>query len=526
MTRCSNSLGTVPARIRAEPLDEVTLYARLWSRDSDAIAIRDHRRNWTWRDLSARAAAYRDALQTHAETSGAAESSDGIVPLLVDRTGETVAAILGILMSGRAFSPLSPDQPPERLRACLAALGRKPVLIVTDPVAQSERATELDVTSIVLEAGIGGAPSRPDRPDPDRLLYVLFTSGSTGVPKGVMVSHGNIENTMRWSVDVLEWRADDVIGNVAPFFFDISMFDLFTAVYFGVPMAIFSNASDTHATLGEIERHAITSIFSAPVFFSQFLRTGLIDDARLATVRRIVSGGDFFPPAHVLAWLERRPDIAVWNVWGPTETSIVNTMHRVGAEDVPLLEAGRHPSVGRAHPRMPFVLLDESGQVARPDAPGEICMIGACVTQGYLADAERTGEAYFEWEGALAFRTRDIGTMNADGDLFMVGRIGSMVKVAGYRIDLGEIESAAARLPGVLLCGAFVHEAEPGLRQIFLALEPRDGIRLDVFALKQGLRALLPSYMVPKRLFVLDALPRSANGKIDRRALPGLVSAA
>ena len=504
-------------------MDSISLYSRLWStadREPEGVAIRDSQRVWTWREILERAAAYRDTIAAHWTSTGHA------VPVLVDRSGETIAAILGVLLSGRAFSPISPDQPLERLRACIAALEAREVLLTADPGWESERFAQLDVEPLTLEGGARGMPERPEDPEAGRLLYVLFTSGSTGTPKGVMVSFGNIENTMLWSTDILDWREDDVIGNVAPFFFDISMFDLFSTFYFGVPTAILSNTADVPGTLTEIEQHRITSIFSAPVFFSQFLRTGLLGDPRLNSLRRVVSGGDFFPPAHVLAWLRERPAAAVWNVWGPTETSIVNTMHRVGPADVPLLEAGKYPSVGRAHPRMKFVLLNENGAVDEPHQQGEICMIGASVTQGYLADEERTRETYFEWNGERAFRTRDIGLVDEAGNLFMVGRIGSMVKIAGYRVDLGEVESAAARIPEVLLAGAFVHEAEPGLHQLYLAIEPRAGCNPDVFSIKQQLRQLLPSYMVPKRLFVLDELPKSPNGKINRRALTGLLQAA
>ena len=467
-----------------------------------------------------RAAAYRDALDARLSSTG----GEVAVPLLVDRTGETIAAILGILMSGRAFAPLSPDQPVERLRSCLTALQASDTLIVTDPATQRALAEGLGVEPIALEADARGTPSRPDEPEPDRLLYVLFTSGSTGTPKGVMVSHGNIENTMLWSRDVIDWQEGDVMGNVAPFFFDISMFDLFTLAYFGVPLAIFSNASDVHRTLAEIEEHNITSIFSAPVFFSQFVRTNKLGDPKFDVLRRIISGGDFFPPAHILEWQENRPSTEVRNIWGPTETTILNTIHLINDRDRPSLEAGKYPPVGQAHLRMPFVLLKEDGQVASANEPGEICMIGPSVTLGYLKDEVRTQEVYFEWEGRRAFRTRDLGEVDEDGNLFMLGRIGSMVKVAGYRVELGEIESAAARIPGIALSGAFVHEVAPGLQQIHLAVETGPGTILDIAKVKQQLRQLLPSYMVPKRIFVLEELPRSLSGKIDRVILPVLLN--
>ena len=501
-------------------MDPVSLYARLAAHAADradSVAIQDHARGWTWADLFARAGAYREALSE-------ADVSEGqTVPILVDRSGETVAAILGALLGGHAFCPLSADQPTERLGACLRALGATVALVT--PGSTDALPGPLPV------AGLTPAPDRVTDQAPrfpqvahDRLLYVLFTSGSTGTPKGVMVTHGNIENTMSWSEDVLDWRAGDVAGNVAPFFFDISMFDLFSCLYFDIPMAIVSNASDVFGTLDEIAAHRISSIFSAPVFFSQFLRTEALEDARLGSLRRIVSGGDFFPANHMLGWRAARPQTAIWNVWGPTETSIVNTMHRVGPDDLPRLEDGKSPPVGRATPRMRFVLLNGEEPVSDPWTPGEICMLGDCVTAGYLADRERSREVYFEWNGERAFRTRDLGMLDEDGNLYMVGRIGSMVKIAGYRVDLGEVESAATRIDGVLFAGAFVVEAQEGLQQLHLGIEPRAGAALEPFAVKQKLRTLLPAYMVPKRLHIRPSLPKTANGKLDRRAMVALAT--
>ena len=310
-----------------------------------------------------------------------------------------------------------------------------------------------------------------------------------------------------------------------PFFFDISMFDFFTALYFNVPIGILSNPSHMAQTLDEIEAASISSIFSAPLFFAQFVHAKSLNDTRMRSVRRILSGGDFFPPAHISAWADARPDTEIWNVWGPTETSIVNTMHRVDAADRALLAAGGYPSVGRAHHRMPFVLLDESRQPVAPGAEGEICMLGDCVTLGYLDDPERTAAAYFRHEDTTAFGTQDLGRVDPDGNLFMLGRMGSMVKVGGYRIELGEVESAATRVDGVQLAGAFVDDTVPEMKQVHLAIEMAPGGSADIFPIKQRLRALLPPYMVPKKIHVFDRLPRTPNGKINRSALLAQVTA-
>lgn len=148
------------------------------------------------------------------------------------------------------------------------------------------------------------------------------------------------------------------------------------------------------------------------------------------------------------------------------------------------------------------------------------------MTRGYLGDPEHTASAYVEIAGRRAYRTQDRGVIGEDGSLSIIGRMGAMVKVAGYRIDLGKVESAALRLPSVHLAGAFVHEAEAGVQELWMGVEPKDtASTFDVFAAKQELRKLLPAYMVPKRLLVFAELPRSLNGKLNRRALADRVNA-
>lgn len=494
-----------------------SLLQRIWSaaaKDQDKCIVLDANKAWTWRELLWRGQSYADAL-------GRIDASDDhtpIVPILVERTGETVAAILGALMAGRGFSPLSSQQPRARLNHCFAALGAKAVF---DPgLAGDDFALLRALPESKLP--LSGLPPEPPPPEWESILYVLFTSGSTGVPKGVMADFRNIENTMLWSMDMLDWHKDDVIGCCTNFYFDISMFDVFTTFYFDVPLAIYSHPADVAKVVEQTAEFRVTSAFGVPTFFSQILRHSLVGDARLSSIRRIIAGGDFFPPAHVIGWLDARPDIDLYNVWGPTETSIVNTMHRVGEGDMPCLASGLPAPVGKAHPRMPFCLVDESmNLVEGPNLRGEICMLGACVTRGYLGDVERTAQAYVEIVGERAFRTQDIGYLDESGRLFIVGRMGSTVKVSGYRIDLGEVDAAATALSGVHLACAFVVEPEHDSadRELWLAIEPKDAAAtLDVYSLKKRLRASLPPYMVPKRVLIFPELPRNSNGKVDRRA--------
>ena len=471
----------------------------------------DSRRHWTWGELIHRGYQYYQAIQASTE-----KHVPVAIPILIDRTGETIAAIIGTLMSNKGFAPLSIAQPRERIKRCLDALEAKFVL-ATEPSKNNVLSDIIRQINAESNAGNLSGSFQLDPPS-NSLLYVLFTSGSTGFPKGVCVSHANLHNTIQWSRDILDWNGSDVVGCATNFNFDLSTFDLFTCLLLNIPLAIYTNSSDPNAILDETYSFKVTSILSVPVFFSQFVKFDLANETRLASLRRILSGGDFFPPAHILRWYRSLSHVDIYNLWGPTETTIVNTMHKITDRDVSNLESGHFPAVGRWHKRMPFVLLDENDQqVKEPFTQGEICMLGDCVTDGYLKDKALTNKYYGKINGLPAFRTRDIGYIDNDGDLYILGRIDNIVKISGYRIHLGEVESAATQIPEIhLACGCVIQQSE-GIKELWLAVEPVDKNQpIDIFTVKQHLRKMLPHYMVPKRIIPLESLPRNNNRKIDR----------
>lgn len=484
------------------------------SSNPQRVIVKDSQRHWTWSELISRATDYSLELSNF-------KLDQKVIPIVVDRTGETIAALIGCLLSGKGFAPLSGNQPKERLEKCLSALDTK-VLITTslseqlpvfdnvENIFPSTRNEFIDLDAVVpIEA--------------EEIIYNLFTSGSTGVPKGVLVSAANIENTMLWSKDFLNWEPCDVIGSATNFFFDISMFDFFTMLYFDVPIGIFSQTSNPDVVFNEIKIFNVTSIFSVPLFFSQLSRIGLqANGERLYSLRRVVAGGDFFPPAHVLTWMNECPNVAIFNVWGPTETSIVNTMHLVASNDIPLLKEGKSPSVGRAHELMPFVLVDETRQniVDKPFERGEVVMLGPCVTKGYLKAPELSSMSYGQINGQPAFYTQDLGYLDHSGELFILGRMGSTVKISGYRVDLGEIESVATKYENVYIAAAFVRKISDEVEELWIVVELKNiALSLDVFDFKTFLRNKLPHYMVPKRIFTQEVLPKNSNGKIDRNQI-------
>lgn len=489
------------------------LIAEIWSTLTSAneMFVADAQRKIDCAELRVLALRYAAAIEAEDEFGSIA------VPILVGRGVQSVAAILGAMLAGRAFSPISNAQPSVRIDECLSELGARSIL---------SGLTDAETVSQVCGTVVGPAEIALNRPVPDALkrlpndlLYVLFTSGSTGKPKGVMCSLDNILNTLIWSADFASWTRSDRIGVASQFSFDIAMFDLFTALYRGVPLVVFEKPQDPVSCLEQINAHQITSIFSVPFFFSQFVRGQMLELIEGSSLQRILSGGDFFPPAHMLAWRTDAPGVALFNVWGPTETSIVNTMQQICAEDLSQLSEGKTASVGTAHARMEVVLLDPDDPVARRvDQAGEIAMLGRAVCLGYLNDPDLTARHQFRLDSKLGFRTADLGRIE-DGRLFIEGRTGGRVKIAGYRVDLSEVEAALLQIGSVYLAAAFVQETVAGTNELWACVQPKSPNHpFDLFALKRDLRQRLPRYMVPKRVFVLDTMPLNANGKVDRRA--------
>ena len=488
----------------------------------------DSDRSWSWVELLSKAYEYGKLFQ-----SMEIDAHCTAIPILTSRSGECIAAILGAMLSGLAFAPLNRNQPNSRLESCMGALGANFVINPSRNLIKTKwervMTPDEDVLNVFGRNKSFAAHFSGKHLGPDDNLYVLFTSGSTGKPKGVIATHSNILNTVEWSRSLIDWLETDVIGCCTDFSFDISMFDLFSSIFANIPIVILSNPKNVDVTLDEINTHNVSSIFGVPTFFSSISQGETLADGRLKNLRRILSGGDFFPPAHVLRWVQKRPDIDVFNVWGPTETSIVNTMHRVNSSDVEKLTVGGPLSVGRAHPRMEILLIDETdGPFNSPNKHGEICMLGECVTRGYIGTSEIEKSPYTEFFGKRCFKTSDIGFFDENQDLFIVGRKGTTVKIAGFRIDLVEVEAAATKLKGIKNACAFVLKTQnPAIRSLAIVVELKDGQNeFDLFHFKSSLRTLLPKYMVPKKVIVSDNLPTNINGKIDRKKVVEQNSAA
>jgi acyl-CoA synthetase (AMP-forming)/AMP-acid ligase II len=237
-----------------------------------------------------------------------------------------------------------------------------------------------------------------------------------------------------------------------------------------------------------------------------------------------MSAGGFFPHNHMLELIRKFPNLDIYNSWGPTETTIINSVHKITKNDIKILNKGNYPSIGKPDSLMPFFLINDKNEViSKPNEIGEIVVLGNSVTLGYLNADEENDLKYSTYEKKRAFHTGDLAYKDSEENFFMVGRKDSQVKIFGYRVDLNEIEKVLAKLENVYLSIAFVQNLNESNDELWVAIESRNS-NFSIFSTKKYLRTQLPHYMVPKRIFILPKIPLNENGKPDINKAKALIN--
>jgi amino acid adenylation domain-containing protein len=462
------------------------------------------------------------------------------VGLLFPKSIRSVAAIFGILKAGAAYVPIDPQGPVTRaariLRDC-----RPRAVITTAARAEALRAQwgGERVTDVMLTlddaAGLPGPAvtwSGIERYDPapvpndgrveTDLAYILYTSGSTGDPKGVMLTHRNALTFIDWCAATFAVGPGDRLSNHAPLHFDLSVFDLYNAI--GAGATVFMVDEETAvfpASVGSfIERHGLTIWYSVPSALVQLLLHGDIAARDLSRLRLLLYAGEPFPVKHLRTLTEALPHVRIFNLYGPTETNVC-TYYEVPVPLPP--EVDRIP-IGRGCENFDVMALDEAGREIAPGEEGELYVRSPSVTPGYWADPARTAAAVIPNArhpelGDRVYRTGDIVTKDGRGELLFLGRRDHMIKSRGHRIELGEIEAALYGEPNVVEAAAVaIPDDEIGNRiRAFVVLEgPAATSPSDL--LKACARRL-PRYMVPDVVEIRDRLPKTSTGKTDRQRL-------
>ncbi|MBZ4417373.1 amino acid adenylation domain-containing protein [Myxococcus sp. RHSTA-1-4] len=485
------------------------------ARTPEAVAVEAEGARLTYRELDRRA----NQLAWHLRLLGVTRGS--IVGLCLERSAETVVGVLGILKAGGAYLPLDPAYPRDRL-AFMLDEAHVSVLVTQRSLADllpmsGEQRVLMDEDHERL------ASSREDRLEsvtgPMDLAYVMYTSGSTGRPKGVCVPHRGV---MRMATDTgyFDTGPAETFLLFSPISFDTSAFELFGSLLHGAKLAVCPPHMHTLEELGGVlKRFKVTTLWLTAPLFDQMVA---YHPEALDPVRQVLAGGDVLPPARVRERLARGGQVI--NGYGPTESATFTTCYVMKTPE----QVERTVSIGRPIANTQVYLLDAQLRPVPQGVPGELYIGGDGLAAGYLRRPALTAERFlpnpFSTEpGARMYRTGDIARYLPDRRMEFLGRADHQVKVRGFRIELGEIEARLLEHPAVKESVVIAREDVPGDRRLVAYVVTAAGAKVESETLSRFVAERLPAHMVPSAILVLDALPLSPNGKVDRKALPAPV---
>ena len=449
------------------------------------------------------------------------------VPVMMEKSPLTLAVMLGAVYAGCFYVPVNPDNPPERLEKIFRTLD--PEIIITDRKTQGYLTSEIsEITEMYGNRSVLAEELLKEDVQADRLfeirekaqetdiLYGLFTSGSTGTPKAVVVSHGAVIRFITHFTEIFKITGEDVIGNQAPFDFDVSVKDIYSSLMTGAELALIPKEyfSTPPRLLDYICGKKVTTLIWAVSALTLVSALKGLDYRVPEAVNKVMFSGEAMPPKQLRIWQEALPDASFVNLYGPTEITCNCTYYPVerkfgDEEKIP---------AGKAFPGRRVFLLDEHDrEIVVPEQTGEICVSGESLAEGYYNNREQTEKHFvmFPVSGGKperTYRTGDMGYYDRAGELVFAGRKDFQIKHMGHRIELEEIESAMNAVEGVTrsccifdreknrICGFYMGDAQPP-------------------EVRRSMKRKVPSYMIPSRLSRVESMPLNRNGKTDRERL-------
>ncbi|MEE4495899.1 amino acid adenylation domain-containing protein [Streptomyces sp. BE230] len=508
------------ARLRCEAGELSIPYAvaERAARHPDAVAVSGVGEQLTYRQLQVISDGLAGAL------TGLGTGFEDGVGILVARSAATVTSSLGVLRAGATYVPLDPRWPTERLNR-VAEVAALRVLIVDERARTHPWVRQLgrDITVLTVDAAGRVRHGGTDTPGAlpavmggTRLAYMMFTSGSTGLPKGVGVTHADV-TALAADGNWADGAADAVLMHSA-YVFDASTFEIWAPLLNGGRVVVAPEGTLQPAVLRDlVARHGVTAAFLTTALFNVLAET---DPDALGLLRLVATGGEAAAPGVLQRLATTHPDAVVLHVYGPTETTTFATAHRVRPDDAP----GGAAPIGRPLDGMRAYVLDAAMRPVPLGAEGELYVAGAGVARGYLGRPGLTATRFvadpFAGTGARMYRTGDLVRRGVDGALHYLSRADQQIKLRGHRIEPAEIETVLRADPSVGTACVLVREDLPGDRTLTAYVVPAPGHTPEPGPLAAHVALHLPAYMVPAVIQPVDALPLTPNGKLDRAALP------
>jgi amino acid adenylation domain-containing protein len=493
------------------------LFEQQVARTPDAIAVIFEQQQLSYRELNQRA----NQVAHYLRRKGI--GPEDLVGVCLERCPEMLIGLLGIWKAGGAYVPLDPAYPKARLSFMLEDAAAKILLtdgkhaVLFSSAKDKAILIDSDWPAIAKENTANISPVA----SPSNLAYVMYTSGSTGEPKGVMILHMGLANYLCWAVKAYAVGPGDAVPVHTSISFDLTVTGLYPALLAGGKVEILAEdvgGQNLVAALRNGKDRSLVKITPAHLLLlgQQFRQEEVSQRTKL-----FVIGGENLVTENLLLWRDFAPATRLINEYGPTETVVGCCVYEVGADDP---RSGSVP-IGRPIANTQLYILDRSMNPVLPGVVGELFIGGDGVARGYLNRPELTKQKFIpdpfsSRSGARLYRTGDLARYRKDGVLEYLGRVDNQVKVRGYRIELGEIEATLAEHTEVKSCAVLAREDTPGNKQLVGYVVSRGEERPTTEMMRQFLKEKLPEYMVPAQFVFLDSMPLTLNGKIDQKALP------
>jgi amino acid adenylation domain-containing protein len=510
---------------RAMPLKTVdALFEQQARLTPHAVAAVFGQKSWTYADLDSRAEAIASKLRNVGVKTGS------IVAILLERSLDLLAGLIAVLKTGAAYLPIDPSSPDRAIEDALANAETSVILTQTlmrHRVEANERVLVAVDESLEEQASNVNSTSMGDEFGRDLLdsAYVIYTSGTTGRPKGVEVSHSSLTNLLTSMQAFPGFDRQDVLLALTPISFDIAALELFLPLISGGTVVIASRAEarDPYQLADAINRSGCTIVQATPATWrslvaSGWTQCGQVTEKARGKALKVLCGGEPLRPELARSLLAA--GVELWNMYGPTETTIWSLVHRVDSVN----RDSTNVSIGLPIANTQAYILDERLQLTPVGVPGELFLGGAGLARGYRGNPVDTQKRFLKIDGMggrRLYRTGDVAVRKADGTIEVHGRTDNQVKVRGYRIELEAIEAAVLQHPAVESAAARTWPEPDGNRRLSVYIVARDGFPVpSIGELRIFMEGTLPDYVIPSDVIALSMLPLTVHGKVDRSQLP------